>query len=139
MRDQEGGDFMKKSISDRTCIPLTRVELTKMKVKAIRRGLWFKVLSRTERASIYLTIKVVEKVRSLLLAKMLTSIVKKLLEAMESRVVSMMKTVGRDLAQKMSRIAQGWGNTSAAQWAADLGYTRYLTVMYMNMPAMFKP
>jgi len=129
---------MTKNILDQTRIPLTRIELTKIKVRAMRRGFWFKVLSRVERAGIDLTIKVVEKVRSILLAKMLTSVVKKLLEAMESRVVSMMKTVGRSLAQKMSRIAQGWGNKSAAQWAADLGYTRYLTVTYMNMPAMFK-
>jgi len=129
---------MTKTILDQNRIPLTRVELTKIKVRAMRRGFWFRVLSRIERASIDLTIKLVERVRSLLLAKMLTSVVKKLLEAMESRVASMMKTVGRSLAQKMSRTAQGWGNTSAAHWAADLGYAQYLTVMYINTPAMFK-
>jgi len=129
---------MTKSILDRTCIPLNRVELTKMKVKAMRRGLWFKVLSRTERASIDLTIKVVERVRSIFLARVLGAIIRKLLDAMESRVARVMREVGRGLAEKLSGIAQSWGNKSAHHWAEDPSFVQYLAVNYMNMPAMFK-
>jgi hypothetical protein len=129
---------MTKSILDRTCIPLTKVELTKMKVKAIRRGFWFKVLSRTERASIDLTIKVVERVRSLILARVLGAIIRKLLDAMESKVACVMKEVGHGLAEKLSRIAQNWGNKSAHHWKEDPNFVQYLAVTYINTPAMFK-
>jgi len=129
---------MTKNTLDPTCIPLTKIELTKMKVRAIRRGLWFKVLSRTERASIDLTIKVVERVRSLLLAKVLGAIVRKLLDAMESRVARVIREVGSVLAEKLSRIAQSWGNKSAHHWKEDKSFMQYLAITYMNTPAMFK-
>jgi hypothetical protein len=129
---------MTESLSNRTHIPLTRVELTKMKAKAIRRGFWFKVLSRTERASIDLTIKVVERVHSLLLARVLGAIVRKLLDVMESRVTRVMREVGRGLAENLSRIAQNWGNKSAHHWKEDSSFVKYLAVTYINTPAMFK-
>ena len=119
-------------------IPLTRSELTKIRAKAIRRGIWFKVLSGAERAYIGLAIRVVERVRSLLLAKVLTSILKKLLSAMESRVARIMREIGRPLAQKLSRIAQKWGTKPAVQWADDHGFIQYLAVNYMNTPEMLK-
>ena len=119
-------------------IPLTRDEMAKIKTKAIRRGVWFKVLSGAERAYIGLAIRVVERVRSLLLAKVLTSILKKVLSAMESRVARIMRESGRSLAQKLSRIAQKWGNKPAVQWADDHGFIQYLAVNYMNMPEMLK-
>jgi len=85
-----------------------------------------------------LVIRVVDRVRSLILAKLLNSAVKKLLEAMESEVVCMMRTVGRQLAQKLSKIAESWGNESAVGWAEEPGFIQYLAVSCMNTPAMFK-
>jgi len=114
-------------------IPLTRGKLAKVRAKAIRRGVWFKVLSGAERAYMWLVVKVVERVRSLLLAKVLTSILKKLLSAMESRVVRTIREVGRPLAKKLSRIAQKWGNKLAVQWADDHGFIQHLAVNYVNM------
>lgn len=119
-------------------ISLTRNELTKMRSKAIRRGIWFKVLSGAERAYMGLAIRVVERVRSLLLAKVLTSILKKVLSAMESRVARIMRKVGHPLAQKLSRIAQKWGNKSAIQWADEHGFIQYLAVNHINTTATFK-
>jgi hypothetical protein len=109
-----------------------------MKAKAIRRGFWFRVLSRTERASIDLTIKVVERVHSLLLARMLGAIVRKLLDVMESRVTRVMREVGCGLAENLGRIAQSWGNKSAHHWKEDPSFVKYLAVTYINTPAMFK-
>jgi len=138
MHDSKGENFMTKIHSERTSIPLTKDELTKIKVRAIRRGVWFRVLSRVERASIDLTIKIVKKVRSLLLARVLASIVKKLLDAMESKVARLMREIGQALAKKLTRIAQNWGNKLANQWVTDPGFVQYLTINYMNTPAMFK-
>ena len=129
---------MAKNILGLTRVPLTRVELNKIKVRAIRRGLWFKVLSRVERATIDLALKVVRRVRSVVLAKVLVTIIEKLLDAMENNVGRMMKEVGRGLAKKISEIAKDWGNKSAVHWATDFGFTRYLTIMCINTPSMFK-
>lgn len=129
---------MRETLSHQTRIPLSRDELVRMRAKAIRRGVWFRTLTRSERAQVDLTIRVVQKVRSFLLARVLASLIKKLLEAMESMVVRMMRVVGSPLAEKLSQIAQNWGNASATRWAEDLGFIQYLTVMHINAPVMFK-
>ena len=117
---------------------LSRSELVRLRVKARRRGVWFRMLSRVERGLIDLTIKVVEKVRSFLLARSLISVVEKLLEAMESEVARLMRTVGRQLARKLSEIAQGWGNKAARLWASDLSFVQYLAVTQKNLSASFR-
>jgi len=115
-----------------------RHELVLLRVKALRRGVWFKVLNRMERGLIDSVIKVVDRVRSTLLAKVLTSVVKKLLTAMESKVTRVMREVGQLLAQKISLIAQSWGNKSAKEWITNKGFVQYLAVTVMNTPLLFK-
>jgi len=53
----------------------------------------------------------------------------KLLDAMESRVEQQMRSVGVPLAEKISRIAQKWGNRTAREWMRDAGFIQYLTIM----------
>jgi len=125
-------------MTGRARIPLTRGELTKIRAKAIRRGIWFSALSGAERACMSLAIRVVERVRSLLLAKVLTSILRKLLYVMESRIARIMREVGRPLAQKLSQIAQEWGNKPAIKWADNHDFIQYLAVTHTNTPAGFK-
>jgi hypothetical protein len=104
----------------------------------MRRGVWFRVLTRAERAQIELTTRVVKRIRSFFLARVVTSIVEKLLDAMESKVTRLMREVGPALARKLSRTAQEWGNKLAHQWAEDPGFLQYLTINYMNTPASFR-
>lgn len=113
---------------------LLRSEIAKIKTRALRKGVWFRVLTKAERACIDLSIMVVERVRSRLLRKVLTSILEKLRAAMESRVERLMREIGEKLASKLSQIAQQWGNKSAVGWAEDSGLIRYLTITYMNKP-----
>ncbi len=120
-------------------ITITRSKLVNLRAKAIRRGIWFKVLSRTERACIELTIKVVDKVRSHLLAKVLASIIRKLSGAMKSRIVHAMEEIGCSVARKLSLIAHKWGNISATQWMMNPGFIKYLTIIHMNRPPIFMP
>jgi len=122
---------------NKTPFPLTRSMLANVRIRAMRRGIWFKVLNRLERAGIDLTLKVVEKVRSSVLTKMLTSIVEKLSKALESRVARTMREVGYSLAQQISLIAQEWGNKSAVKWKTDRGFVQYLAVTHMNTSPMF--
>ena len=119
-------------------ISLSRAELVRVRRMAVRRGVWFKVLSRIERLQVDLTIKVVERVRSLMLARALRSILKKLFEAMESRISRLMREVGLPLARRLSVIAENWGYRYAEKWVNDPGFIKFLAVTYMNTPALFR-
>jgi len=85
-----------------------------------------------------LTIRIVKRVHNSLLARVLRSILKKLFEAGESKVSRLMREVGESLAKRLSAIAKGWGCRSADAWAEDTGFIRFLTVNYMNMPALHR-
>ena len=115
-------------------IPLTRNEIIKAKTRALRKGVWYRILTNVERAYIDLVIKVVERVRSRLLIGVLSSILRKLDAAMESQIWRLMREIGGKLASKMSQIAQNWGNKSAVQWTKDVGFVQYLTIIHMNAP-----
>ena len=104
----------------------------------MRRKVWFRVLDRIERAIINLTIGCVQRVRSLKLERIISTIVDKLTNAMKSMLEKLMEDVGRPLAQKLSRIAWNWGNKSAVQWAEDHIFIQYLTIMQMNILKTFK-
>ena len=111
---------------------ITAEELNKVKRKALRRKVWFCVLNRKERALIDLVIKVVERVRSPKLAKIIARILGKLKETLKSRAEKLMATVGRSIAQKHAEIAGSWGYTDALKWAEDHDFIRYLTIVEMS-------
>ncbi len=120
--------------------PPTREALARVRLKALRCRVWFKALSRDERILMDLVIRVTDRVRSFLLAKLLFRIVKKLIEGMGGiraligEVAYNMRTDGVRLAQKLSQIAVGWGNKSATKWPEDLGFVQYLAIMGLNKP-----
>jgi len=128
----KSGKSSKSPVSTRTSIPLTREALVKLRLKALRRGAWFRDLKHSERKLLNLTIRVVEEVRSFLLAKIVSRIVGKLCEAMESRIFRLMRTEGRSLADKIARIGEAWGNLAAKSWANDQGFIQYLTVSNLS-------
>ena len=57
-----------------------------LKLKAKRTGVWFKALTNLDRVLIDLVIKVVDRVRSVKLATSLSTVVRKLEEALENRI-----------------------------------------------------
>jgi len=124
---------MKEALPNQAQMPLNKGELIKIKTKAMRRRVWFRTLTMSERAQIDLTIKFVQKVRSLFLSRVLVSIMRKLMDVIEGRVVCAMRDVGCGLVEKISRIARSWGNQSASEWMEDRGFTQYLTIMWMNI------
>jgi hypothetical protein len=94
------------------------------------------VLGKVERALVDLAIRVVDRVRSPVLFKALVSIVKKLEDASMSRVSRAIRTIGFPCAQKLSLLAQKWGNKSAQNWIFDLSFARFIAVMHINSPAL---
>jgi len=116
-----------------------REGLAKLKTLAVRRGLWFKVLSAVERAVVDLTLKVVERVRSSVLKEALKSIASKVVEALKSRSFKeRAMAIGRVLAERLVRIAERLGNKRAREWAEDPGFVMYLGVSWLNTPSMFR-
>lgn len=124
----------------RSRFPLTRETLAKVKLKALRCGVWFRKLRKDERMFMELVIKVTHRVHSFKLAELVSRIVGKLLDAMggvqvmTGEVAYKMKTDGLRLVQRLSQIAQGWGNRSAVAWPRDSGFVQYLTIMWLNGP-----
>lgn len=112
--------------------PLCRAELERIKKSALRRRVWFNVLSKIERIQFDLTIKVVDVVKNAVLLKVLNAIIKKLFEAMKSHVTRLMEEVGVNLARRISEIGVMLGCKSAKSWANDQKFIKFLTIMYMN-------
>lgn len=110
----------------------SRVELVSVRRRAVRRGVWFRVLSRVERGVVDLTIRCVERVRSPTLAGVIGRVLAKLAEVMRSGVERLMETVGCSLARRIAKLAVSWGLLEAEKWASDKGFIKYLTIMGMN-------
>ncbi len=111
---------------------ITTNQLSKLKLKAIRAGVWFKALPRIDRVLVDLTINVTDSIRSSLLAKGIFEVVDKLEGLLESKFVRLARTIGQSLAQKASSIAQGWGNTVAKSWSTDHSFAMYWAIMQAN-------
>ena len=116
---------------------LERAQLLKLKLKAMRSGVWFRVLRRIDRVLVDLTIKVAGTVRSSTLAKNILAVIRKLESSMESRFLRAVRIVGFPIARRLGLIAQEWGNHTAKDWKSDVGFARYLAAMSLNKPKLF--
>ena len=105
--------------------------------KAIRRGVWYRVLDRVERGIIDLTARVVEKVGSSVLGVELVKILGKLRGAMKSEFVKHVEEFGIGRARVLTQQALDWGYGGGINWASDIGFVKYLTAMDMNKNTLF--
>lgn len=111
---------------------LNRMQLSKLRLKALRAGVWFKALTRIDRVLIDLTIKVAYNIRSNSLAKSVMSVMSKLEGLLESNMLYLLGKVGHPLAEKISLVAQKLGNVSAKAWANDSDFAVFLAIMSTN-------
>ena len=109
-----------------------KAQLLKLRTKAMRSGVWFKALQRIDRVLVDLTIKVACNVRSIILAKSILIVTRKLQELLESKFSRTIRNIGFPMARNLSEFAQKWGNSSAIKWANDKSFVRYLTIMTLN-------
>jgi hypothetical protein len=116
---------------------LEKAQLLKLKLKAMRAGVWFRALPRIDRVLVDLTIKVAGTVRSFTLAKNILSVIRKLESIMESRFLQAVREIGFPVARSLALIAQKWGNGTAKDWGSDGGFARYLAAMSLNEPKLF--
>ena len=122
-----------KKLRNNSNVPLTRNFFFNFKQKAWRRGLWFKCLAHGERKLLDLTISVVERVRSFMLARIVSKLVEKLFEALESRIYRLVRTEGQEMAKKLSEIAQKWGYKAAKSWRKDWGLMQFLVITNLGV------
>ena len=116
---------------------LERAQLLKLKLKAMRSGVWFRALPRIDRVLVDLTIKVAGTVRSSTLAKNILAIIRKLENSTESRFLRAIREIGFPIARRLCLMAQKWGNVTAKDWGSDLGFAKYLAAMHLNEPKLF--
>jgi hypothetical protein len=116
---------------------LKRAELVRLKLKAMRSGVWFRGLSRLDRVLVDLTIRVAGSVRSFILARNILAVVRKLEGIMESKFVRAVREVGFPIARRLSSIAQKWGNRAAREWSTDRGFAGYLAAVSLNESRLF--
>jgi hypothetical protein len=117
---------------------LEKDKLLKLKLRAVRSGVWFRALRRIDRVLVDLTLKVANDVRSPLLARTLLAVVERLENALGNRVSRLVDGVGFQLARRLSLIGERLGNVSARAWAFDSGFARFLAVMHLNNPSMVR-
>jgi hypothetical protein len=108
-----------------------------VRVRALRRGVWYSALDRVDRGILYLTSRVVDEVRSVALGDMIVKILAKLKEALKSGFVRHMESYGSERARAVAGQAVAWGYGAARGWAWDLGFVRYLTLIDVNKPTGF--
>ena len=108
------------------------LRLVELKRRSVRRGIWHRILSGLERAQVDLTVRMVKVVRSPLLATVLDRIINKLSSALQSRILSLVRSVGFPMALRLSRIAQSWGYEAAQTWGEDSGFARFLAITDLN-------
>jgi len=111
---------------------ITRQGLIKIKVRALRRRIWYKALSRVERAIVDLTIHCVERIRSHCLEETLYNIVNKILKTLGPEFSEKAEKIGRKIAEKIGSLASEWGNLTASNWMHDLNFIRFLGTNALN-------
>lgn len=111
-----------------------RSQLIRIKMRAVRAGVWFRTLPRIDRALLDLSIKVVKSICSTTLAKSISAITCKLENSLRGSLSKTLKDRAVQLAQKISAMAQKWGNVSAINWGSDESFIRFLIIMNFNKP-----
>ena len=104
----------------------------RIKTRALRRRVWFKVTSKLERGIVDLTVRCVERIRSPVLAGILSEIVRRILRTLENGFVKMVEKIGAEIADRVCGFALAWGNRTASSWKHDPSFARFLGVNAVN-------
>ena len=106
--------------------------LARLKARSMRRGIWHKTLNRVERIQVWLTLRLVKRVRSPSLAKVLEGIVEKLLSSLQGGVLNRAFSIGSALVATHSRLALDWGYEGAEGWVRDKQFALFLGMMCIH-------
>jgi len=110
----------------------------KVKTRALRQRVWFKTLSRVDRAIIDLTIRCVEKVRSSVLTRSILTILDKMLKTLEENFMTRAERVGYKIAENLCTLGERWGNKACSSWKRDKSFVK-LYIRYLRQKIEEKP
>jgi len=113
-------------------VMFTREFLSRLRGRALRKGLWYRALDHVERGIFCLTCRLVDRVESEVLGVVLVGIVDKLRKVLKSEFVRLMEIYGARKARIIVKQAMNWGNKRAFDWVHDLDFIRYLTNITIN-------
>jgi len=116
---------------------LTNHLLLKIKRKAIRLKAWYK-LNNIERAIIDLTIKCVNKIKSIKLKNIILKILNKIKEIFENDFLNKIYENGLKEIVKIIKIAYSWGNKNSLNWIKDKSFIFYLGIKNIYIPNIWK-
>jgi len=110
----------------------TRQDLMKIKSRALRTRVWFRALSKVERAIVDLTVRCVENVRSTTLARTISTIVDKILQCLEQDFMKRAERIGHEIAERLCTLGTRWGNKASSSWKFDRRFIEFLGVNALN-------
>jgi len=116
---------------------LNKSLLIRIKHKAIRLKAWYK-LNNIERAIIDLTIKCVDKVKSIKLKNVILKILNKIKEIFENKFLNKIYENGLKEIIKIIKIAYSWGNKNSLNWIKDKSFIFYLGIKNIYTPNIWK-
>ena len=110
----------------------TRKFIFEIRLKTLRRGVWFKAITNLERNMLVLAAQIVNRVESIVLGFELGKIIRKLKDAMTSLFTKQIKAFGIPYARIIVNLAVGWGYLTVKDWNSDKGLVRYLTMIQIK-------
>ncbi len=105
--------------------PVTRLSLSSMRTRALRKRVWYRVLNRMERGLVDLTIRWVDKVKNRTMTRVLLRILEKLEDALDNGMVRILEK-GRIAALRLSQLATTWNDKLAFAWRYDQDFAKAL-------------
>src|SRR5207247_5463527 len=112
--------------------PLTGRKLAVLKTRALRKRVWYRVLSRMERGLLDLTMRWVGEVKSRTMTRVVIRILLKLARALNRSMAGVFEK-GETLAASLSALGVGWGNELAHNWRFDLEFQLALGTGVTNL------
>jgi hypothetical protein len=111
---------------------LTSKFLKDIKIKSLRKRVWFITLDNLERGILSLAAQITDVVLSAVLEVELMKIINKLVDAMKNGFVKLMEGPCFKRTREISCVALKWGYSAARDWAFDLSFAKYLAMIRYN-------
>ena len=106
--------------------------LSKIRKKALRKGVWYKALDSLERGILSLSSRVINRVESSLLGIELVKILSKLRFFFKSDFTKCIENYGYKRVKELVMISINWLPNYANRWINDLNYAKYITLIHIN-------
>jgi hypothetical protein len=107
--------------------------LSEMRLRAMRKGVWYRALDRLERGILTLASRVVDEVHDTVLGVELVKIFAKIRDATASRFVRHVETFGVIRVREIIEVTDKWNDAAGRLWSGH-SFARYLAFLDFNQP-----